>query len=313
MQMISMMWTNPKKIFLSVYIATMMVAGSMLVWFVLGGPGLGYSFQPNAWFQSHRQVLQLASSPTENDTSAPTDSSVSGDDLESLKANLVRICMRKPKPALQEVRMTVNELEDLAERRGVGQSSALSGLLSGEWELIYASEDDTRSSPFFWAFRKAFPEQSDQIFGITDAIPAPIKEVGPAFQEIDFNTATQTGRFVSRVKVATLAGAATSIMTTRASITGIDGVDGLRLQIETTKPEQSTVVSTLLGPLGDVINENSPPFPSGEALERVRPGSSTVILRTTYCDEGLRISRNDDRSEELYVWRRKSFVSYDAI
>ena len=38
-------------------------------------------------------------------------------------------------------------------------------------ELIYAPDDVTRSSPFFWAFRRAFPDSSDQIFGITDAIP----------------------------------------------------------------------------------------------------------------------------------------------
>ena len=38
-------------------------------------------------------------------------------------------------------------------------------------ELIYAPDDVTRSSPFFWAFIRAFPDSSDQIFGITDAIP----------------------------------------------------------------------------------------------------------------------------------------------
>ena len=180
-------------------------------------------------------------------------------------------------------------------------------------ELIYSPEDITRSSPFFWAFRKAFPEQSDQIFGITDAIPAPIKEVGPAYQEIDLVTDTGKGSFVSKVKVATLGGLATSIMTTRATIVGVDGVDGIQLQIDTTKPEDSTAVETLFGPFGSVVNENLPPFPSGKALEQVQPGSSTVTLVTTFCDEGLRISRNGDNLNEPYVWRRREFSSFEML
>lgn len=171
----------------------------------------------------------------------------------------------------------------------------------------------TRSSPFFWAFRRAFPDQSGQIFGITDAMPPPVKEVGPAFQEIDFSPSTNTGRFVSRVKVATLGGIATSIMTTRASIVGVEGLDGIRLKIESTKPEDSTVVKKVFGPLGDVVNENLPPFPSGEVLERARPGASEVVLRTTYCDEGLRISRNDDDLSGVYVWKRKNFATFEMI
>ena len=182
--------------------------------------------------------------------------------------------------------------------------------MDGEWELLYSPEDITRSSPFFWAFRKAFPEQSDQIFGITDAIPAPIKEVGPAFQTI----AIDDSQFVSRVKVATLNGVATSIMTTRGSITGMDGVDGLKIRVDTTKPEESTIVQTLLGPLASIVDENLlRPFPSGDALERVQPGSSQVIMRTTFCDEGLRISRNDDNLQEPFVWRRKGFAQTDVF
>lgn len=177
-------------------------------------------------------------------------------------------------------------------------------------ELIYASDDITRSSPFFWAFRRAFPDSSDQIFGITDAIPAPIKMVGPATQTIDVDSSSRpvTGTLVSRVKVATLGGVATSIMTTRCSVLSSDGSDGLRLKVESTKPEESTILQKL-GPLGQMINSSSPPFPSGEALEKVAPGSSEVVVRTTYCDEGLRITRNDDRADDLFVWKRNKFGS----
>ena len=124
---------------------------------------------------------------------------------------------------------------------------------------------------------------------------------------------SQSGRFVSKVKVATLGGFATSIMTTRASITGIVGLDGIKIKIETTKPESSSVVQTLFGPLGAVINENAPAFPSGSALEQIQPGSSEVIMRSTYCDESLRVSRNDQIYDEVYVWRRREFASFEML
>ena len=255
--------------------------------------------------------------PSSSSSSFPLRETASGqlllDQVDMIKSDLVKTCQQSPKPSREDIRSLVTELEAVAEQAGVGQSSSFSGLLNGEWELLYSPEDETRSSPFFWAFRKAFPDNADQVFGITDAIPAPIKEIGPAYQEIEMAPDGQTGKFVSRVKVATLGGMATSIMTTRASIVGVDGVDGIRLRIETTKPEDSTVVKTFLGPLGDVVNENAPPFPSGQALEQVSPGSSEVILRTTFCDEGLRISRNGERPNDIYVWRRRKFSSYDFI
>ena len=153
-------------------------------------------------------------------------------------------------------------------------------------------------------------QSADQIFSITDAIPAPVKEVGPAYQTIDLSENAATGKFVSRVKVATLNGVATSIMTTRADITGTVGVDGLTIRIDTTKPEDSTILQKL-GPLGSLLNDSLPPFPSGEALEQVQPGSSTVTMRTTFCDDGLRISRNDAKYDEPYIFRRREFRSED--
>mmetsp|Transcript_29101 Transcript_29101/g.68433 ORF Transcript_29101/g.68433 Transcript_29101/m.68433 type:complete len:279 (+) Transcript_29101:112-948(+) len=241
-------------------------------------------------------------------SSVPSDvSSAPSLTLNELKADLVRTCTAENKPSLNEVKTLVQELEEKAEMVGEGQSSSSSGLMSGEWELMYSPEDVTRSSPFFWAFAQAFPDNSDQIFGITDAIPAPIKEIGPAYQTIEGLTeGTSTGKLVSRVKVATLNGLATSIMTTRADITGAIGLDGLMIRIETTKPEESTALEKL-GPLGNLLNDNLPPFPSGQALEQVVPGSSTVIMRTTFCDDGLRISRNDAKYDEPYVWRRRKF------
>lgn len=170
------------------------------------------AFSVNSRRSAITSMTQLFSAAPSDVGSSP---SFSLDSLDSLKADLVRTCNRSSKPLLDEVRAIVRELEDKAEMVGVGQASAVSGLLAGEWELLYSPEDITRSSPFFWAFRKAFPDQSDEIFAITDAIPAPIKEVGPAFQTIELDQGTQSGKFVSRVKVATLNGLATSTMTTR--------------------------------------------------------------------------------------------------
>lgn len=245
-------------------------------------------------------------------SSVPSDVSSASLTLADIKADLVSACTKENKPSLKDIQMIVRDLEEKAEMVGEGQSSSITGIMGGEWELLYSPEDVTRSSPFFWAFAQAFPDNSGQIFGITDAIPAPIKEVGPAYQTIELTEGSSTGKLVSRVKVATLNGIATSMMTTRADITGALGVDGLTIRIDTTKPEDSTALSTL-GPLGSLLNDNLPPFPSGEALEQVSPGSSTVIMRTTFCDDGLRISRDDAKYEEPYVWRRRKFTTSDGF
>lgn len=268
--------------------------------------------------------------PTSLGSAAPSDTDQSDDSVppavesaservENCKRDLIRLCddHELGSGSSSSVEGKIRELEQVGEDAGFGQASSLSGLISGEWELIYASDDITRSSPFFWAFRRAFPDSSDQIFGITDMIPAPIKEVGPATQVIDVDSGGRgqavTGTLVSRVKVATLGGAATSMMTTRCTVLNADGLDGLRLRVESTKPEDSTILQKL-GPLGEFLNSSSPPFPSGEALERAAPGSSEVVLRTTYCDEGLRVTRNDDRKEEdIFVWRRSKFGGGNTV
>lgn len=259
-----------------------------------------------------------ASSSFDDDDDGPSTTTtipLSASTVNDIKGRLLRICSRPTKPSASEVVPLIDELEAEAEMVGIGQGSSISGLLAGEWELVYASTDVTRSSPFFWAFRKAFPDTADQIYDLTDSIPSPLKDVGPAIQQIDLNGGgTQTGRFVSKVQVTTLGGLASSIMTTRGTITGFDGIDGIKIKIETTKPEKSTAIATLLGPFGDVINENLPPFPSGDALERVVPGSSEIVLRTTFCDESLRISRNNERLDsEFFVWKRREFASYDFL
>mmetsp|Transcript_6109 Transcript_6109/g.12021 ORF Transcript_6109/g.12021 Transcript_6109/m.12021 type:complete len:339 (+) Transcript_6109:34-1050(+) len=281
--------------------------------------GVSFRLQRSFSLPSSSGSDDAATSQTtdENNNDIPPSVLSASERVEECKRALLQMCDTHALGSgySAKIQRKIRDLEQLGEDAGFGQASSLSGLLSGEWELIYASDDITRSSPFFWAFRRAFPDTSDQIFGITDAIPAPLKEVGPATQTIDIDSTARpvTGTFVSRVKVATLGGAATSMMTTRCTVLAADGLDGLRLRVDSTKPEDSTVLKKL-GPLGELVNSSSPPFPSGEALERVAPGSSEVILRTTYCDEGFRITRNEDRLEEdVFVWRRVKFGSGNTL
>jgi hypothetical protein len=192
--------------------------------------------------------------------------------------------------------------------------------LSGEWELLYGTDEITRSSPFFTAFRQAFPDSAVQIFDITDNIRTPWKETGPAYQEIELNDSSGSGasggRLVSRVKVATLGGKATSIMTTRCTILAGDGSNGSwTLQVDTTKPEESTILKTLFGEfLAKTVDANLlPPFPSGMALERVMPGSSQVVWQNPFCDESMRISRYGTSTNDFCIWQRKEFSLYEPL
>lgn len=273
---------------------------------LLEAPVAVESFHVTSVRQTPQRSLSFSSSRRMTVSSETSAASV-----EAVKSELLR-ASSLTSPGSANVATLVQQLEQAGEREGVGQGSSISGLLSGEWELVAASEDVTRSSPFFWAFRAAFPENSDQVYDFTDSIPEPLKKVGPAFQTIDWDPTVGSGKLVSRVKVATLGGMATSIMTTRTVIQGASGLDGLRVKVETTKAEDSTVLQTLLGSaLGSVVSENLPAFPSGDALERVKPGSSVVEMRNTFVDEEMRISRY--RETDYFVWKRRQFASYDFL
>jgi hypothetical protein len=248
--------------------------------------------------------------------------------IEEAKVRFITLCESK-NSLLNEIRDAMSELENRildAEEDTATKNGDILNWMNGEWELIFTPVDITRSSPFFWAFRQAFPDVSDQIYSITDGIPSPIKEVGPAYQQIDCryilnDISSVSGTYVSRVKVATLGGIATSMMTTRASVVGCnnnsDESQGceLRIKIETTKPEQSTILQKVFGEqYGTMINDMIPPYPSGETLEQIVPGSSEVIVWTSFCDPTLRITKNKNRPvDEFFIWKRKSFNTYDTI
>jgi len=170
----------------------------------------------------------------------------------------------------------------------------------GRWQLVYTNEDDkTRSSPFFHAFRQALDGVKDpmlgedkalaeSIFSFTDAIP--FKSVGDAF-----HTVSSDGELVSEVEVKVeLAGS--SIMTTRSHWTPFNG-NLMEIRVETTQAVQSSLGGLI--PFG--LLDGSFKFPSGSALELVKPGSSTVLAKVTYLSAALRVVRIKDK---VYAWKK---------
>jgi hypothetical protein len=105
-------------------------------------------------------------------------------------------------------------------------------LLVGEWTLIYATDDITRSSPFFMAFKKAFsdaPDVTDSVYKITDMDFFGLKTIGAATQDIDGFA------FVSKVRL-NINPVGSSVMST-TSTWRVDERerDMLELSVENTK------------------------------------------------------------------------------
>jgi len=179
------------------------------------------------------------------------------------------------------------------EMASLGQDTT--GCLDGEWQLAWAGDDVTRSSPFFWAFRQAFPAQSDRIFAITDGLPPQFKRIARATQTITNAAGPGEGTLTSRVVVVALPDSPVPLqnhMITTSTVTG-RGRTHLELRVQDTK-----VRDTTLPLLGD-----TPAFPSGNALEQVKQGASQVRMDTTYCDGTVRISKNP-ADGRYFVWRR---------
>ncbi|CAN0220811.1 unnamed protein product, partial [Hapterophycus canaliculatus] len=78
-------------------------------------------------------------------------------EVAQLKLDLLRIAALTGRGQLA-TRAERSRVEDVIwelEMRTPVEETATSEALLGRWALVYASEDPTRSSPFFWAFRKA--------------------------------------------------------------------------------------------------------------------------------------------------------------
>lgn len=170
------------------------------------------------------------------------------------------------------------------------------GLLEGDWRLLFASEDVTRSSPFFWAWRsmlKGVPDPSpitrlafgteelaESIFAVTDGIP--LKSIGEATQRI------YNGRLVNRVAVE-IFGVGQTMMTTSCRFQPEKVGSDVVLVVETTQAVGSTL------PFADDFI-----FPSESMLGE----NACVRFVVTYLDEELRIVRNEDG--QVFVYARST-------
>ena len=198
----------------------------------------------------------------------------------------------------ENIKNLISKLVQTAEDSGNGQDR--SEYITGDWSCIFNESDLTRSSPFFTAFRKCYADNEkipNQIFSITDAIPETIKKIDFARMEItDFH-------LVSRVKVSTPV--SSSIMTTRCNVIDLfkNQYNVMKLQVLTTKAEDNSLLAALPFGLGDQINEQSPSFPSGDVLEKIRQSSSEVDIKVLICDATIRV--DEQENGDLFVYERQ--------
>lgn len=198
---------------------------------------------------------------------------------------------------LQRCRRAIEDLE----RENPTPDPAASRLLEGQWRLIYASEDPTRCSPFFWALRKRMRGISDPnplsraFFGGDDLLEntlaftdlVPIKTVGVATQRLE------RGELVNQVVVGVFP-TGESKMTTTCSYS-LDPTDPsvLTLTVQKTQVLGASLAASFIDQFS---------FPSGEFLG----DSARVRMLVTYLDDRLRIVRDADRQAACFVFCRDS-------
>jgi len=222
--------------------------------------------------------------------------------ITTLKEEILSLISLKEKSKEFDIVRKINEMEDVFVKP-IGTDALL-----GKWKLIFANDDITRSSPFFWAFRKAFKDVkirdpfgllgfnsfAEGVFKITDSIP--VKSIGAATQYIT------SDQIVSQVevKVQGLPIEGRSLMTTTSSWKVSESKNPMLwdLQVQKTEVKESSIVQIF-----PILNQFVRPFPSGEVLEKYNPGSSIVFLKHIYVDDEIRISRNilDDK---LFVFEK---------
>ena len=201
-------------------------------------------------------------------------------DVESTKNALVNLISATKSgnninPISGEIMNTINQLSS-TQNPEIFATDAL----VGEWELLYTDDDITRSSPFFWAFRKAFlgiedpikilgPKMlSESIFKITDNIP--FKTIGSASQIITSGLDSKSGILQSKVVVKiTPVGQSTMSTSCKWRLTNEPNV--IELEVEKTEILESNLLNNLVGrfvpkQIMDVVTA----FPSGAALELIK-------------------------------------------
>jgi len=200
----------------------------------------------------------------------------------------------------EEVRQRCCRLVARLESANPTLEPARSALLEGDWRLVFATEDPTRCSPFFWALRQQMRGVEDPnplsrlMFGGDDLLEntlaftdgVPIKTVGLATQRL------RHGELVNQVVVGVFPTGESKMTTTcRYEADGADaGV--LRVIVEKTQVLGASLAASVLDQLS---------FPSGQLLG----DNAEVAMRVSYLDERLRVVRDVARDEACFVFCRQ--------
>jgi len=227
----------------------------------------------------------------------------------TLKEELTRLMSVTDRGAKDTNRAQIFQTIDDLSRSGM---DVVASDILGDWELLYTDDDVTRASPFFWAFRKALsgiedplkvvgPKLlSESIFKITDSIP--LKSIGTATQVFTAD-GPDRGTMLSRIVVKLNPGNFQSVMATTSVWRTTEEPTLIEVEVQKTEVLESTLAKrvgqfvpaavkrTVAGALGSALPLNG--FPSGAALELVKPGSSTVYMRILYMDRSLRVVKNE--------------------
>ena len=171
------------------------------------------------------------------------------------------------------------------------------GLGSNRFKLAFFSQNPTRSSPFFWAFKglcegitqplPGLPASlSDALFTITDGIP--FAQVGLArhtITEIDEEKLTLKSEVQVTLSVMdAFLPPSTGFITSTAELRRLSQSQH-EVTVLTTAVKKSTWASL---PLLSFVDDYD--FPSKDVMESMKDGSSAAVLETTYVSDRLRIS-----------------------
>ena len=259
--------------------------------------------------------------PPQWDPSASIATTAPRKDLTPLETRAPAAPTATTAPVGRPLSVIKNELRDVARADGRGSALRIYKLIDeilaqpapktsddeplvGGWTLLYTDDEPTRSSPFFWAFKKAFGDKpipvsfagknnfADGVFAITDSLPPSLKKIGSAMQFVSAD-----GNLISQVEIVSPIG--TSLMTTTSRWSRTSGV--VELRVLKTQILESTIARMLNLPSSNPLISSG--FPSGAALEIVSPGSSTVSMELLYIDETMRISRNP-ADDKLFLYER---------
>lgn len=246
---------------------------------------------------------------------APSDTgTIDSNEVSALKADLFSMISKSDRGKKDDNLFRIKSLVESLEGLQSQSSDRDMTLLMGQWDLLWADDDATRSSPFFWAFRKATrdmkdpigligPEKlSESIFKITDSIP--FKSIGKASQLFTDNVLKSEVEVDLGLPLAGFSALASSKMTTSSKFfIDPNDPDIVEITVEKTQVLQSTIEKLL--PFQLPLLGASSSFPSGAALELLKPGSSTVYMRISYLDDDLRIARNE-QDNKVFIYERAS-------